>query len=84
MIVDHLDQARGELRIKTKAQIDAETAEMWGARAVAAWEFYASSADSRWAFQAVEYAHEAREHAATGTPGTLDRINRELAAYGVP
>lgn len=84
MITDHLDLARAELRHKTKPEIDTETADTWGARAVAAWEFYVASANVRWRDMSVEYAHEAREHAASGTPGTLERIERELAAYGVP
>ena len=39
MITEYLDAARAELRVTTKAQIDTKTAEVWGARAVAAYEF---------------------------------------------
>lgn len=84
MIADHLDAARGELRIKSKAQIDTETADTWGARAVAAWEVYVASGNLLWRDLAVEYSHECLEHAATGVNGTLERVCAELNAFGVP
>jgi hypothetical protein len=78
VIADHLDDARAELRVTTKAQIDTTAADTWGARAVIAWEFYSSTGDIRWRDVAVEYAHEAIEHAASGVPGTLERVRGEL------
>lgn len=78
MIAEHLEAARDELRVTTKEQIDTATAATWGARAIAAYEFYRSTNDLGWRDLAVEYAHEAIEHAASGTPGTLERIRAEL------
>jgi hypothetical protein len=78
MIAEHVTAARAELRAKTKTQIDAETAAIWGARAVAAYELYAASGDLAWYRHAVEYAHEACEHASGGPPGTVERIGAEL------
>ncbi len=80
MIAEHLEAACAELRVTTKAQIDAATAATWGARAVAAYGFYAATCDIGWLKVAVEYAHEALEHAAGGTPGTLEHIRAELNA----
>ena len=80
MIIEALAAAREDIRTKTKAQIDAETASVWGARAVAAYELYRASSANEWIVQAAEYAHEAVEHAAGGPPGTLERIKAELSA----
>lgn len=79
MIIERLDNARAELHMKTKAVIDTETAATWGARAVAAWEKYAVTGDLRFRDQCVEYRHEALEHAASGVPGTFERISVELS-----
>jgi hypothetical protein len=84
MIAERLDYARKEVRQKTKAQIDTETAATWGARAVACYEIYKGSGSLDWFRLSVEFAHEAIEHAAGGVPGTLDRVQAELAASGVP
>ncbi len=87
MIGNALAEARVELSKKSREQIDLETAVKWGARAVAAFEVYRRSGDVRWFGVAVEYAHEAREHAANGPPGTLERIRQEMKVltgeYGV-
>ncbi len=80
MILEQIVIARSDIRTKTKADIDAETAAVWGARAVAALELYRASSANEWLVQAAEYAHEALEHAAGGPPGTLERIKAELAA----
>jgi hypothetical protein len=71
---------REDIRTKAKSQIDAETAAVWGARAVAAVELYRASSATAWLIQAAEYAAEAHEHAAGGPPGTLERIKTELSA----
>jgi len=84
MIAERLDYARNEVRQKTKAQIDTETAAIWGARAVACFEIYKGSGSLDWLRLAIEYTHEAIEHAASGVPGALDRVQAELAASGVP
>jgi hypothetical protein len=80
MIADHLDDARTELRVTTKAQIDTAAADTWGARAVVAWEFYCETGDIGWRDFSVECAHESIEHSAGGVPGTLERIRAELRA----
>jgi hypothetical protein len=63
-----LDKARAELREKKKADIDAETADVWAARAIAAFELgFAKpcTAESiRWLMDAEGYEVEAKEHAA--------------------
>jgi hypothetical protein len=79
-IAEHVPAARQELPVKNKAMIDAETAEVWGARAVAAFELFKASGDQWWFACAVEYRHEAIEHAAGGPPGTLERVLAELTA----
>jgi uncharacterized protein YyaL (SSP411 family) len=82
MIAAHLDDARRELRIKTKEMIDAETADVWGARAVAAFELFRATGDIGWLQCAAEYKHEAIEHAAGGPQGTFDRVRSELIHLG--
>jgi hypothetical protein len=81
MISDRLEAARAELRATSKAQIDTTTAETWGARAVAAHELFTETKSLGWLQCAIEYAHEAIEHAASGLPGTLDRIRSELKEH---
>lgn len=80
MIAERLAAARADVRNRTKEEIDAETAAVWGARAVAAFELYRASSSNTWLVQAASYSHEALEHAAGGPPGTLERIRTELAA----
>ena len=80
MIAERIDKADAELRVTTKAQIDADTAATWGARAVAAHRFYVRTGDIGRLIQAVDYAHECCEHAAGGPDGTLERIRAELSA----
>lgn len=65
-----LDAARAELRSKSKRDIERETAEKWGARAVAAYELFAATQNLAWYKQGVEYEHEAVEHAAEADPET--------------
>ena len=83
MIADHLTAARAELTRKTKSQIDAETAEVWGARAVAAYETYHSTRSIGWLIVAIEFRHEALEHAGGGPPGTLERVQAELKEHAL-
>ena len=56
--------AAAELAAKTAAEIEIETAYKWGGRAVMAYRIYHKTGALRWRDQAVEYAHEACEHAA--------------------
>jgi hypothetical protein len=83
MIADRLVAARAELTRKTKSQIDAETAEVWGARAVAAYEMYKKTTSIHWLVWAIEFRHEALEHAGGGPPGTLERVQAELKEHGL-
>lgn len=82
MIAERLAAARAELPQKPLAQIDAETAAVWGARAVAAIELWRATGDPRWRDIAIEFKHEALEHAAGGPPGTLETIRAELRQLG--
>lgn len=76
-----LDDARRELAERTAEQIQRETADKWCARAVVAYEFFAQTGDLAWHARAVEYAHEAAEHAAEAGPGVLEvvRVTTDLA-----
>ncbi len=78
MIAELVPRAREELAKKSQQQIDLETAAMWAARAVAAYETYHGTGDVRWYGVAMEYKHEALEHAAGGPPGSLEKIRTEL------
>lgn len=59
-----IDEARGELAVKTEAQIEYETAQAWGARAVAAFEIALSARDVGALLLGESLYHEALEHAA--------------------
>jgi hypothetical protein len=78
MIAERIEAARADLSAKSKEQIETETAATWGARAVVAYDYYLSSHDLVWLVLAIEYRHEALEHAAGGPPGTLEQIQEEL------
>jgi hypothetical protein len=80
MIANHLPAARQEIHAKTQAEIDAEAADVWGARALAAYELWRATQNLEWYSACVEWRHEALEHAAGGPPGTLERIVAELEA----
>jgi hypothetical protein len=70
--------AAGELRSKSFSQIASETAETWGARALAAYDMYRSTGNRKWLVEAVSYHHEAVEHAADAGPAMLTAISAEL------
>jgi hypothetical protein len=80
MITERVAAARAELAVRSKEAIDAETAAVWGARAVAAYEYFNHSGTAKWLVMAAEYAHEAKEHAAGGPTGTLEHVCAELQA----
>jgi hypothetical protein len=67
MVELDLDTARAELQEKSKAEIDADAAAKWAARAIAALELALAATDLReqvkWMLDAREYEHEAGEHA---------------------
>lgn len=78
MIRERLGTARVELAQKPRTQIDIDAAAAWGARAVVASENFHATGDMAWWARAVEYRHEALEHAAGGGPGVLEQIIAEL------
>ncbi len=73
--VDRLEEARRELAIKTRNEIEEETAYKWAARAVAAIEVYLTDGGLRWRLDAEHYLDEAFEHGALA-----DGSGRVLAA----
>lgn len=73
----YLDKARKELAGKTLKDIQVETALVWCGRACVA-------AQEGNGHDAIEYAHEAIEHAAlSGFDDLLKDVRRMLRAYGV-
>ncbi len=56
--------ATSEITQKSRTQIETETARKWAARACAAYAQYVTDRDTHWLADAVEYQHEAVEHAA--------------------
>ena len=78
MIAERVESAFAELQGKSKETIDLETALVWGARAVAAWRVYQTTNRSNFLRDAIEYRHEALEHAAGGPRGTLEHVQDEL------
>lgn len=77
-----VQEALAELTQRTKQDIEAETAWKWAARAGAAVRL--ANADGanrlRWIADAVEYGHEAIEHAGSVGPELLTEIRARLAA----
>lgn len=58
-----IGEARRELLRKPKVEIEEETATKWAARAIAAYLLFEETQDPSFLFDAVEYQHEAIEHA---------------------
>lgn len=78
MIAERLAAARQELAAKSPEQIDADTAAVWGARAVAAFELYRTTGNAGWYAEARVFRHEAIEHASGGPAGLVEQIKAEL------
>jgi hypothetical protein len=77
-----LAKARLELRgapAPAKADVDRATAYAWASRSVVAGELAASTGNPDWHDAAVEFAHEAVEHAASAGAGVLAEVRRLLA-----
>jgi hypothetical protein len=86
-----LDKARKELAEKSMRQIEAETADVWAARSIVAFENYMASKKAAletgkpeheaealgWLAKAVYLGHEAEEHA--GEAGTADAIRAAVS-----
>lgn len=59
-----VEEARAEILQKPRVAIEEETARKWAARAVAASILFKETGGHRWLHDALDYAHEACEHAA--------------------
>lgn len=70
---DLLRDALRELQTKSRQEIETETAFKWAARALAAYTIYFETGETEWLFDAIEYHHEAVEHAAD-TPVLLEIV----------
>jgi hypothetical protein len=88
-----LDAAVAELRIKSDAQIELETAQKWANRAVAAYYLHARALDAKdrsgatkSLIRAVRFEHEALEHAAEADelPEVRAAIEAAKRRWGVP
>jgi len=78
LVTPYIERAIDELSVKSLADIQVETALTWAGRACAA-SHMGRLAD------AVEYAHEAIEHAAlSGHDTLLGEIRASLEKYGIP
>lgn len=73
----YVEQGLVELQAKTLKQIQIETARTWCGRACAAAELGLPA-------DAIEYGHEAVEHAAlSGDDGLLNEVRSALDSFGV-
>jgi hypothetical protein len=79
-----IDKAKAELVQKSLMQIQEETAFAWGARALAAFEFWHKGnyphLRERFLADALEYRHEALEHASLAGPDTYLAVWNGLKA----
>lgn len=80
---NQVHNALAELKQRTKQEIEADTAWKWAARAAAA-VLLVNAADTdaerfKWISAAVEYGHEAIEHAASAGFDVLRQVKAQLA-----
>lgn len=78
MIAERLVAAHVEIQSKTMAQINAEAAAVWGARAVAAYERFRATHANKWLIMAIGCRGEACEHAGEAGVETLQQLHAEL------
>lgn len=73
-----------EVQEKTQAEIEAETARAWGARAVACFLLFKTTGRTDWFMRAEHYRGEALEHAAMVDDNglTVQTISGEMSACG--
>jgi hypothetical protein len=77
--------ARHELLQKSRSAIEEETAFKWAARAVAAYRLFVETQSRPWLLDAVDYAHEAVEHAALADrTGQVLQSVREYVHRDIP
>lgn len=74
-----IESAAIELRAKTITQIQVETATTWADRAFTAFGFYKTTGVLQWLLDALEYHHEAVEHAALAEGHLSDEAKAALA-----
>jgi hypothetical protein len=74
-----IENAQSELTNKTLVTIQTETAFVWGARALAAYMLWRSTNVERLLGDALEYRHEAIEHAALAGPSVYMNVVAGLA-----
>ena len=84
-----LEEAQREIGKKSRAEIEAETAWKWAARAAAAYVYYETGrtvrSNEHWLADATDYYHEAIEHAALADhSGTLLREVRRWVHQFIP
>ena len=78
-----LQEALAEVTQRTKHEIESETAWRWAARAVACVRMIEQTDGPlrvRWIAEAVQYGHEAIEHAASAGVEVLRAIQAQLAS----
>lgn len=82
--VFNVEEASQELEEKSHGEIEKETAEKWGARAVAAYQKAQTGGSEdgvTWLRKGDDYRHEALEHAAMSEiDGLLEEIKAEIDA----
>lgn len=71
--------AESELSRLSMDDVQAATAVTWAARAIVCYQRYESYGISKWLFDALEYHHEALEHAAVAAPGVLETLRPVLS-----
>lgn len=76
-----LQSALEEVTTKSESQIQIETAYKWASRAIICYRLFVESSDLKLFAQAVDYHHEAIEHAASAEDDcrTLRRIEAVLS-----
>ncbi len=74
MIEADIQAAIAELRKKSKADIETETALKWGYRAIAAHVLHLETTSLQWLLDAHAYEHEALEHASEVSGELVDAI----------
>ena len=74
-----VDAARGEILACSDAQLERRTAEVWCARAMAAYELAAERRCVRWLARATGYHLEAFEHAAGVSAEFLAHVEHALS-----
>jgi hypothetical protein len=78
MIASFIPQAEVDLSQSSRRELDRQTACIWGARAIVAWHYYRTTGNFAWYIDAIEYRHEAIEHAGSAGSSTLEELLSDL------